>query len=61
MTKDEFKKIREEFGTQEEVAKLFEVTQQTISRWELGKRRVSKAMSNYILLRLEEFKKNNTK
>lgn len=41
MTKEEFKKIREEKSlTQEEVAKLLRVEQSQVSDWELGENKI---------------------
>lgn len=40
MTPDEFKTLREDIGTDTEVAEQMETTRSTIHRWENGKREV---------------------
>lgn len=40
MTPDDFKRMREEIGTDTEVAEAMETTRSTIHRWENGKREV---------------------
>jgi DNA-binding transcriptional regulator YiaG len=58
MSATEFKKLRAKKGySQSELARLFEVTVMTISRWETGRRKVP----HYALIALESLPKKESK